>query len=419
MKRIIFIMLASVICCTMSAKTKQEGNGKWVATWATATEFTGKGDMPKSGTLTGKSIRQIVRVSIGGSVMRLHLSNEYSKQPVEIKSIYIADLDNDPGRTPVAAEDVPNIGIKINQKTAKYLKFGGKNNITIPAGETVVSDELAYNLKPLQRLSINISFGETPENATSHRGSRTTSYIINGEATPKSDFTKNPEREDHWYNIATIDVRREGCEAIAVIGNSITDGRGTTTNLQDRWTDFLADRLQANEATKNIAVLNLGIGGNAVYFGGLSDPAVKRFDRDCLGQDGVKTIVVFEGINDLGGTNGDAEKRAKKIIECYKEFIQKAHDRGMKIYGATISPYFKSFYDNGDPFREAARQYINKWIRESKAFDGVLDFDAVVRNPEAPTEVLEKYQMDWLHLNPAGYEALGNYAAERIITTAH
>ena len=360
MKKLILIMLAVAISCTMSAKSKQKVTGEWVATWATATEFTGKGDMPKSGTLTGKSIRQIVRVSIGGSVLRLHLSNEYSKQPVEIKSIYIADLDNDPGRTPVAAEDVPNIGMKIKPKSAKYLKFGGKKNITIPAGETVVSDEIAYELKPLQRLSINISYGETPENATSHRGSRTTSYIINGEATPKSDFTKNPEREDHWYNIATIDVRREGCEAVAVIGNSITDGRGTTTNLQDRWTDFLADRLQANEATKNIAVLNLGIGGNAVCFGGLSDPAVKRFDRDCLGQAGVKTIVVFEGINDLGGTNGDAEMRAKKIIECYKEFIKKAHDRGMKIYGATISPYFKSFYDNGDPFREAARQYINK-----------------------------------------------------------
>ena len=412
-------MLAVAISCNMSAKGKQKTAGEWVATWATATEFTGKGDMPKSGTLTDKSIRQIVRVSIGGSVIRLHLSNEYSKQPVEIKSIYIADLDNDPGRTPVAVEDVANIGMKINTKTAKYVKFGGKKNITIPAGERVVSDELAYNLKPLQRLSINISYGETPENATSHRGSRTTSYTINGEATPKSDFTKDPEREDHWYNIATIDVRREGCEAIAVIGNSITDGRGTTTNLQDRWTDFLADRLQANEATKNIAVLNLGIGGNAVFFGGLSDPAVKRFDRDCLEQAGVKTIVVFEGINDLGGTNGDAEKRAKKIIECYKEFIQKAHDRGMKIWGATISPYFKSFYDNGDPFREAARQYINKWIRESKAFDGVLDFDAAVRNPETPTEVLEKYQMDWLHLNPAGYEVLGNCAAEKIITTVH
>ena len=342
MKNLILMMLALMMCCEMSAKGKQKAAGDWVATWATATEFTGKGDMPKSGTLTGKSIRQIVRVSIGGNVMRLHLSNEYSKQPVEIKSIYIADLDNDPGRNPVGAEEVANIGIKINPKSAKYLKFNGKKNITIPAGETVVSDELAYNLKPLQRLSINISYGETPENATSHRGSRTTSYIINGEATPKSDFTKNPEREDHWYNIATIDVRREGCEAIAIIGNSITDGRGTTTNLQDRWTDFLADKLQANEATRNIAVLNLGIGGNAVCFGGLSDPAVKRFDRDCLQQAGVKTIVVFEGINDLGGTNGDAEMRAKKIIECYKDFIKKAHDRGMKIYGATISPYFKT-----------------------------------------------------------------------------
>ena len=405
-------MMALAVGCTLMAKGKQRVSGEWIATWATATEFTGKGDMPKSGTLTDKTIRQTVRVSIGGEVLRLHLSNEYSKEPVEIKSIYIADLDNDPARG--EAVDVANIGININAKTAKYLKFNGKKSVTIPAGGTVVSDQLAYPLKPLQRLSINISYGATPVNATSHRGSRTTSYIIKGEAAPKADFTKNLEREDHWYNIATIDVMREGCEAIAIIGNSITDGRGTTTNLQDRWTDFLADCLQADEAKRNISVLNLGIGGNAVCFGGLSDPAVKRFDRDCLGQAGVKTIVVFEGINDLGGTNGDAEMRAKKIIECYKEFIKKAHDRGMKIYGATISPYFKSFYDNGDPFREAARQYINKWIRESKAFDGVLDFDAVVRDPNNPSLVQERYQMDWLHLNPAGYEALGKYAAEKL-----
>lgn len=405
-------MMALAVGCTLMAKGKQKVSGEWIATWATATEFTGEGDMPKSGTLTGKTIRQTVRVSIGGEALRLHLSNEYSKEPVEIKSIYIADLDHDPARG--EAVDVANIGININPKTAKYLKFDGKKSITIPAGGTVVSDEIAYPLKPLQRLSINISYGATPVNATSHRGSRTTSYIIKGEAAPKADFTKNPEREDHWYNIATIDVRREGCEAIAIIGNSITDGRGTTTNLQDRWTDFLADCLQADEARRNIAVLNLGIGGNAVCFGGLSDPAVKRFDRDCLGQAGVRTIVVFEGINDLGGTNGDAEMRAKKIIECYKEFIKKAHDRGMKIYGATISPYFKSFYDNGDPFREAARQYINKWIRESEAFDGVLDFDAVVRDANNPSLVQERYQMDWLHLNPAGYEALGKYAAEKL-----
>lgn len=365
--------------------------------------------MPKSGTLDGKSIRQIVHVSIGGKTLRLHLSNEYSKEPVEIKSVFVADI--------VESEDikVADIGIDIQPKTARYLKFNGKRNLTIAAGETAVSDPVAYDLKPLQRLAITISYGKTPVNATSHRGSRTTSYIINGEAKPKTTFA-NIEREDHWYNIATIDVIANDCSAIACIGNSITDGRGTTTNLQNRWTDFFAEALQASETTSNLAVLNLGIGGNSVFYGGLSAPAVKRFDRDCLEQAGVKTIVVYEGINDLGGTNNDAEARAAKIIECYKEFIRKAHQRGMKIYGATIAPYFGSFYDNGDFFREAARQTINKWIRESGQFDGVIDFDSVLRDPANPSKMNPAYHCgDWLHPNPAGFEAMGKFAA-RIFT---
>ena len=398
-------MAAMVLSATVQAKGVNE-NRNWVATWATATEYTGKGDMPKSGTLDGKSIRQIVHVSIGGKTLRLHLSNEYSKEPVEIKSVFVADI--------VESEDikVADIGIDIQPKTARYLKFNGKRNLTIAAGETAVSDPVAYDLKPLQRLAITISYGKTPVNATSHRGSRTTSYIINGEAKPKTTFA-NIEREDHWYNIATIDVIANDCSAIACIGNSITDGRGTTTNLQNRWTDFFAEALQASETTSNLAVLNLGIGGNSVFYGGLSDPAVKRFDRDCLEQAGVKTIVVYEGINDLGGTNNDAEARAAKIIECYKEFIRKAHQRGMKIYGATIAPYFGSFYDNGDFFREAARQTINKWIRESGQFDGVIDFDSVLRDPANPSKMNPAYHCgDWLHPNPAGFEAMGKFAAK-------
>lgn len=404
-KKMFICMAAMVLSATVQAKGVNE-NGNWVATWATATEYTGKGDMPKSGTLDGKSIRQIVHVSIGGKTLRLHLSNEYSKEPVEIKSVFVADI--------VESEDikVADIGIDIQPKTARYLKFNGKRNLTIAAGETAVSDPVAYDLKPLQRLAITISYGKTPVNATSHRGSRTTSYIINGEAKPKTTFA-NIEREDHWYNIATIDVIANDCSAIACIGNSITDGRGTTTNLQNRWTDFFAEALQASEATSNLAVLNLGIGGNSVFYGGLSDPAVKRFDRDCLEQAGVKTIVVYEGINDLGGTNNDAEARAAKIIECYKEFIRKAHQRGMKIYGATIAPYFGSFYDNGDFFREAARQTINKWIRESGQFDGVIDFDSVLRDPANPSKMNPAYHCgDWLHPNPAGFEAMGKFAAK-------
>ncbi|MDD5895141.1 MAG: SGNH/GDSL hydrolase family protein [Prevotellaceae bacterium] len=404
-KKMFICMAAMVLSATAQAKGVNE-NRNWVATWATATEYTGKGDMPKSGTLDGKSIRQIVHVSIGGKTLRLHLSNEYSKEPVEIKSVFVADI--------VESEDikVADIGIDIQPKTARYLKFNGKRNLTIAAGETAVSDPVAYDLKPLQRLAITISYGKTPVNATSHRGSRTTSYIINGEAKPKTTFA-NIEREDHWYNIATIDVIANDCSAIACIGNSITDGRGTTTNLQNRWTDFFAEALQASETTSNLAVLNLGIGGNSVFYGGLSDPAVKRFDRDCLEQAGVKTIVVYEGINDLGGTNNDAEARAAKIIECYKEFIRKAHQRGMKIYGATIAPYFGSFYDNGDFFREAARQTINKWIRESGQFDGVIDFDSVLRDPANPSKMNPAYHCgDWLHPNPAGFEAMGKFAAK-------
>ncbi len=398
-------MAAMVLSATAQAKGVNE-NRNWVATWATATEYTGKGDMPKSGTLDGKSIRQIVHVSIGGKTLRLHLSNEYSKEPVEIKSVFVADI--------VESEDikVADIGIDIQPKTARYLKFNGKRNLTIAAGETAVSDPVAYDLKPLQRLAITISYGKTPVNATSHRGSRTTSYIINGEAKPKTTFA-NIEREDHWYNIATIDVIANDCSAIACIGNSITDGRGTTTNLQNRWTDFFAEALQASETTSNLAVLNLGIGGNSVFYGGLSDPAVKRFDRDCLEQAGVKTIVVYEGINDLGGTNNDAEARAAKIIECYKEFIRKAHQRGMKIYGATIAPYFGSFYDNGDFFREAARQTINKSNPHSGQFDGVIHFDSVLRDPANPSKMNPAYHCgDWLHPNPAGFEAMGKFAAK-------
>lgn len=423
MKKHIF---SAILGMTLATTAWADGQ-HWTATWATATEYTGESDMPQSGTLTNKSIRQTVRVSIGGECVRLHLSNEYSREPVEIKSIYIADVDlsgvnqgnNSPvlDRSRVAVADIPKIGMEIERRTARYLRFDGKKSITIPPGETAVSDETEYSLRPSQLLSITITYGSTPVNATSHRGSRTTSYIIGGAATPKTDFSQC-ERTDHWYNIATLDVKGER-RAIAVLGNSITDGRGTTTNLQDRWTDIMSETLLANPQTSDIAVLNLGIGGNSVYYGGLSDPAVKRFDRDILGQPGVDAIIVFEGINDLGGTDGDAEQRAAKLIECYKEFITKAHARGLKIYGATITPFRRSFYDNNDFFREAARQTVNRWIRENAAakpgaptFDSIIDFDKIVRDPANPDCLQEQYQSDWLHLNPAGYKALGEYAAE-------
>lgn len=394
MKRtaILFLFAAVAMSTFAQQKVKDLENKTWETTWATAIEFTGPGDMPAA-SLSNRSIRQIIHVSKGGEQLQLRLSNVHSKQPVDIKAVFIAD-----------AKDSSDIDVK----SAKYITFNGKRNVTIEPGKDLASDVVSYKLKPLQRLAITVCYGEsTPENASSHRGSRTTSYIIKGEAKPKTKFI-NPEKVDHWYNIAAIDVLRNNAEeadAIVVLGNSITDGRGSTTNMQNRWTDALAEALEGETA-----VLNLGIGGNSVLWGGLSEPAVKRFDRDILGQKGVKTLIIFQGVNDIGGSRGNSEEVAKKLTEAYKSFIEKGHAKGWKVIGATITPFKGNSYYS--IFHEAARQVVNEWIRTSGSFDAVIDFDELARDPQDPTKLKAEYSDDWLHLNPAGYAAMGKLAAE-------
>ena len=395
MNRKTFFILTFLL---VAAWAQAQKTTSWVGTWAAAAEFTGKGDMPAA-PLTDRSLREVVRVSVGGSQLRLRLSNEFSAQPVEIKSVFVAD-----------ALDSCDIAVK----TARYLSFGGKRSVTIAPGECAVSDVCAYALRPLQRLAVTISYGATPQNATSHRGSRTTSYIISGTAKPKTSFAKS-ERVDHWYSIAAIDVPANGQECIAIIGNSITDGRGSTTNLQNRWPDQMATALAA-KGGKEYAMLNLGIGGNCVVRGGLSEPAVKRFDRDILGQNGVTAVVIFEGVNDLGGSDGHSEKMAGELIEAFKGFIQKVHERGMKVYLATITPFGNSFYDKGNFFKEAARQTVNHWIRTNKEADGFIDFDEAMRDPEIPNRLKADLQEDWLHPNAKGYGVMGEYAAKCIMS---
>ena len=373
----------------------------WKGSWATAVEWTGKGDMPKE-SLSNRSCRQIVHVSFGGEELRVKLSNEQSKEPVEIKSVYIADTD------------VPsNWGI--NAKTVKYLKFNGKKNVTIAPGKAIFSDDLKYALKSGQRLTITIDYGkQTPVNATSHRGSRTTSYIVSnvkGRAVKPADIAfDKQEKADHWYNLSAIDVKTDkATPVVAILGNSITDGRGSTTNHQNRWTDFLSDALNAE---KPYGVLNLGIGGNCVVEGGLSEPAMKRFDRDILGQTGVDKLIIFEGTNDIGCCGGNYEHVTDTLIACYKVLIAKAKAKGIKVYGGTITPTkgngWYSFW------HEAMRQTVNEWIRKSGAFDGVIDFDELTRDPKDPQRLKAEYSDDWLHLNPKGYEAMGKFAAEKL-----
>ena len=358
--------------------------------------------MPRS-SLSNRSARQIVHVSIGGDKLRLHISNVQSTSPVDIKSIYIADA---------------TYMSRINPASATYLTFGKQRSVTLAAGEETVSDAVDYHLRPQQRLAITINYGDrTPDEASCHRGSRTTSYIIAGESTPESDFSKGEEAV-HWYNIASIEVEGRDQTAIAILGNSITDGRGSTTDAQDRWTDFFAEGLSKDPATAHIGILNLGIGGNCVLRGGLSEPGVVRFDRDVLGQTGLSAIIVFEGTNDIGSFGENDPTVADRLIAAYQEFIRKGHEQGLKVYGATITPVKGSSY-YGEK-REAIRQQVNGWIRTTAAtatdgqlhFDGCIDFDAAVRDPQDPAALRADLQDDWLHLNPAGYRLMGETAAQ-------
>ena len=388
MKKLLAVMMMAT---TLQVQAQQVG------TWATAAEYTGQGDMPRM-SLAETSLRQIIRVSIGGTKHRMQFSNEFSSEPVEIKAVYLAD-----------AKD----SCDINAKKVTYLSFDGKRSVTIPAGATVWSDDFKRPIQPLQRLSVTIQYGkQVPEHATSHRGSRTTSYIARGAVKPGKPFP-TVEKVDHWYNMVKLNTLTE-CEAVAILGNSITDGRGSTTNLQNRWPDFMSTALNANvDGSEGVGVLNLGIGSNCVVEGGLSEPALKRFDRDILGQNGVKTLIIFEGTNDLGISNGNTEQVVKKLIAAYQTLIDKAHQAGMKVYGGTITP----FKGNGwySYFHEAGRRTVNDWIRTSGKFDGIVDFDQLVRDPNDPEKLRAEYSEDWLHLNPRGYEAMGKYAAEVIM----
>ena len=376
----------------------------WVGTWATAPQTVVKSFMPYNNNMTGRSVRQVVKVSIGGDVIRLKLSNIYSTEPVVIRSVYIAH-----------AKD----SFAIEAKSAQYLKFGGQYKTIIPAGKSIESDPLKFNLKNLERVAITINYTSAPAIPTVHMGSRTTSYIMKGVTNAHSNFEK-AFRENHWYNISGIDVytMKNDLSAIAIMGNSITDGKCSTDNAQNRWPDIMSDMLQLKHRITNQGVLNLGIGNNRVALaGGFGAPAKERFDRDILGQQGVKKVIIFEGINDIGAAKtGNSETVARLLIENYQVMIKKAKARKMKVYLATITPFKGAGYYT--PFHEAARQTVNEWIRKqaaNKQVDGLLDFAKLLQSAEDDRRMKKEYaSSDWLHPNPTGYKAMGTYAADII-----
>lgn len=394
MKRLLVFLM---MFCALSTYSLAQN---WVGTWATAPQTVVKSFMPYNNCMTNRSVRQVVKVSIGGDVIRLKLSNIYSMQPVEIRSIYIAH-----------AKDSSDI----DAKTAQYFKFGNSYKTVIPAGKQIVSNALKFKLRNLERVAITINYTSAPEIPTVHMGSRTTSYIMKGVTNAHSNFTK-AFRENHWYNISGIDVytMSNNMSAIAIIGNSITDGKCSTDNAQNRWPDVMSEMLQLKHKITNQGVLNLGIGNNRITVpGGFGALAKERFDRDILMQSGVKKVVIFEGVNDIGAArSGSSETVARQIIESIQGMVKKAKARKMKVYLGTITPFKGAGYYTH--FHEAARLYVNDWIRsQAKNVDGILDFAKLLQDPNDDRRMKREYASnDWLHPNPTGYKAMGIYAAD-------
>lgn len=394
MKRLLVFLM---MFCALSTYSLAQN---WVGTWATAPQTVVKSFMPYNNCMTNRSVRQVVKVSIGGDVIRLKLSNIYSMQPVEIRSIYIAH-----------AKDSSDI----DAKTAQYFKFGNSYKTIIPAGKQIVSNALKFKLRNLERVAITINYTSAPEIPTVHMGSRTTSYIMKGVTNAHSNFAK-AFRENHWYNISGIDVytMSNNMSAIAIIGNSITDGKCSTDNAQNRWPDVMSEMLQLKHKITNQGVLNLGIGNNRVTVpGGFGALAKERFDRDILMQSGVKKVVIFEGVNDIGAArSGSSETVARQIIESIQGMMKKAKARKMKVYLGTITPFKGAGYYTH--FHEAARLYVNDWIRsQAKNVDGILDFAKLLQDPNDDRRMKREYASnDWLHPNPTGYKAMGIYAAD-------
>lgn len=375
----------------------------WVASWGASQQIPEPQNALSADDLTDATVRQVFHLSAGGSALRVHLSNAFGTEALHISSVHI-------GRPVSPATS------GIDPASDRPLSFAGSPEAVIPPGAEVVSDSLDYAVTPLSDLAITFHLQSPPARETGHPGSRATSYYVHGDQVSAAALHE-PKQVDHWYQVSEIDVQASaGAAAVVVLGDSITDGHGATTNGNDRWTDVLASRLQGSAISRNIGVSNQGIGGNHLLTDGLGPNALARFDRDVLAPTGVRWVIVFEGVNDLGGLARDGEVSAAqhvalvhRVIAAYQQIIVRAHAHGLRVFGATITPYVGSSYYHPGPLSEADRQAVNRWIRANGNFDAVIDFDSIVRDPQHPDQLLPAYDCgDHLHPSPAGYKAMGN-----------
>jgi lysophospholipase L1-like esterase len=401
---------AAVPAALLGPKPDQQSRGagrhRWVHTWTSMPQLTEPGNMPPAPfTGTGvvfadTTLRQTVHATIGGSRLRVRFSNAFGGAALPITAVSVALPAG--GQAGVSAI-VPGSG--------RPVTFGGRPSVVVPVGAQVVSDPVDMPVAARSNLTVTayLATGQASTNLTGHPGSRTTSYLVNGDHHADDDLP-GAAHVDHWYLLSGVETYAPGV-ALAIVGDSLTDGRGSTTNGNDRWPDQLLARMQARPATSRVAVLNQAAGGNRIMNDGLGPSVLARLDRDVLAVGAVDWLLLFEGVNDIGtaaATDAAQQQVTADLIVAYEQIAERAHARDITAYAATVTPFGgNTGYDDPDGLRERSRQAVNAWLRRGGVFDHVIDFDAAVRDPAAPRQLAPAYDVgDHLHMNPTGYAAL-------------
>jgi lysophospholipase L1-like esterase len=367
----------------------------WVGTWATAPYAVANTDGAFGA--TDVTLRQIVHVSLGGSRVRIVLSNEFGLDPLSIGAAHIALAER---------------GGEIALGSANALTFSGNSSITIPPGAVAVSDPADMKLPALSDLAISIFLPAQPmRQRTFHNFAAQTNYLAPGDVVGEKKL-EDAKTLTTWNFLTAVDVLGESRDAaIVTLGDSITDGARGTIDTNGRWPDVLARRLHGDKKTEGLAVLNEGIGGNRVLHDDTGPSALARFDRDVLGQAGVKYLIIMEGINDIGNATSPLVRRdpitAEQLIAGLQQLVERAHIHGIKVFGATLTPFVRAKYQSAAG--ETIRTAVNGWIRSSKSLDGVIDFDMATRDASNPS-VFSKTADSGDHLHPgdAGYKEMGD-----------
>lgn len=406
-------VLAGALAATHPAVEATHPGGPpthWVDSWVAMPQLTEPANLPPapftgaSSVFVNSTLRQTVRITQGGQRMRLRISNAFGGAPLPVTAVSVALPAG--GQAGVSA---------IQPGSSRPVTFHGRPSAVVPVGAQLVSDPFDLDLPARANLTVTLFLadGQASTDITSHPGSRTTSYAVAGNHLADLDLP-GATPITHWYFLSGLEVQAsERTSGVVLLGDSLTDGRGSTTNGNDRWPDQLLDRLQGERRTSDIAVLNEAAGGNRILHDGLGPNVLARLDRDVLARSGASWLLVFEGINDIG--TADATPAAQQqvgddLIAAYDQIITRAHAAGLRVYGATITPFGgNNLYDEPTGLREATRQTVNRWIRTGGEFDAVVDFDAVARDPGNPRQLRPAYDTgDHLHLTPTGYRALAD-----------